>query len=104
MASQTILEKKSKEIRVLSEANREILEAIEHSNSRRRFWANLGYCALLLAVLLGIFYQFQLAAKNTHHIDCIIKDLSTPPPKGTPPDARKYISNLETDCNINFTK
>lgn len=101
MANPTVLEKKSKEVKVLSETNQEILNAIEKSNKKRRFWANIGYAALLLAIFLGIYYQFSLAAKNTRHIDCIIKLSETPLKPG---DRAKYIDNLNNTCQIKFIK
>lgn len=51
--------------------------------------------------------QNQIAIQSKQHIDCIIKDLSTPPPPGASPNAKKYIdirSTLSSDCNIKFTQ
>lgn len=104
MATPTVLEQKSKEVIALSDSNQALLDAIEHNNRRRRFWANVASVAILFAISLGIFYQFSLAAQNKKHIDCIIKDLATPPPPGTSPNAKKYISDLATECNIKFTQ
>lgn len=101
MANPTVLEKKSKEVKVLSDANRELLEAIEHNNQRRRFWASVAFGAVMIAIGLGIFYQFELATKNTKHIDCVVKLFTTP----LPANARsRTISNPSTTCNINFSK
>lgn len=91
----------------LTQATSDLMTKIEKANVRAR---NVGLATLVLVTVLvglgvvGIYKQNQLASDNKKHIDCIIKDLATPPPKGTPPDARKYITNLETDCNIQFTE
>lgn len=69
--------------------------------------ASCGFAILLIIGLIGLAYQNHYALESKHHIDCIIKDLSTPPPAGTSPNARKYIdirSTLTADCNIKFTQ
>lgn len=78
-------------------------------NSAKRKWniawvlACTAFFIILALGVIGIFYQNHYALQNKKHIDCIIKDLATPPPPGTPATARKYIDNLQTDCNIKFT-
>lgn len=97
--STTILEKKSKEVKVLDETTKELLASIEHKDSRRRFWSTVAFVALLVAILLSILYQFRLATQSKNHIDCIVKLFSTPIPK----DSRtKFISDAYTTCNIRF--
>lgn len=97
--SKTILEKKSKEIKVLDEATRELLAGIEYKDRRRRFWSTVAFVALLVAILLSILYQFRIATQSKNHIDCIVKLFSTPTPK----DSRtKFISDAYTTCNIKF--
>ncbi len=43
----------------------------------------------------------QLAQKNTDHINCIIKDLTTQRP---PSASQKLIQIVGKDCNIKFTQ
>lgn len=81
--------------------------------SAKRKWniawvlAIMGFLIILIGLAIGVFYQNYYALQNKKHIDCIIKDLSTPPPPGTSPNAKKYIdirSTLTADCNIRFTQ
>lgn len=67
----------------------------------------VAFFILLFVGVIGIYYQNQVAGQSKRHIDCIIKDLATPPPKGASPNAKKYIdirSTLTSDCNIKFTQ
>lgn len=104
MANKTKLQKKQEEIKHLDSATQAVITRINQNDRRLRISGFFAICVLLLVGITGIFYQNHLASQNKKHIDCIIKDLATPPPKNTPPDARKYIANLETDCQIKFTK
>lgn len=103
----TILEQKSKEVKVLDETTRELLASIEHKDKRSRQWQMFAFSALLLVGVIGIYKQNQIAGQSKKHIDCIIKDLATPPPKNASPNAKKYIdirSTLSSDCSIKFTQ
>lgn len=102
--ARTKLEKKKEEIQHLDAATQAIIGRLNKSDKRLKVVAFIILVFLLTVGVIGILYQNHYALQNKKHIDCIIKDLATPPPKGTPPDARKYIANLETDCQIKFTK
>lgn len=97
----TILEQKSKEVKVLDETTRELLASMETKDRKRRFWATIAFGIIIVGLGMGIYYQSYLAAQNKQHIDCIIKDLSTPLPAGS---RSKYIENLSSDCHIKFTQ
>lgn len=102
--AKTLLEQKSKEVKVLDETTRELLASIEHKDRRRRQWGTLAFCALLTATGIGIWATYDQGVIGRQHTDCIIKDLTTP----IPPDAKsKYIdihSRLTADCKIKFVK
>lgn len=79
--------------------------------SAKRKWniayilAGIALAIVLLAIGISILYQNHYALQSRDHIDCIIKDLTTVPPPGTLPTARKYIdprSALTADCKIKF--
>jgi hypothetical protein len=58
----------------------------------------------LVLVAYGIHQNNALSVKSNNHIDCIIRDLSTPQKAGT---SHKYIdprSALTRDCHIKFTQ
>lgn len=67
----------------------------------------IAFFILFSTGVIGLMYQNHYALQSKRHIDCIIKDLATPPPPGSSPNARKYIdirSTLSSDCNIKFTQ
>lgn len=69
--------------------------------------ASVAFFILIIIGIVGLAYQNHYALQNKNHIDCIIKDLATPPPSGSSPNAKKYIdirSTLTADCNIKFTQ
>lgn len=88
----------------LDAETRHILSAIKSKNNKALAWFIISWSILLAVGVSGIYRQNQIAIQNKKHIDCIIKDLATPPPKGASPNAKKYIENLSTDCNIKFTQ
>lgn len=96
----TILEKKSKEVKVLDETTQALLVSIEQKDRKRRFWYTIAFLMLLTVGIAGVYYQNYLAAQNKEHIDCIIKDLSTPLPQNS---RSKYIDVLSNECHIKFT-
>lgn len=98
--AKTILEKKSKEVQVLDETTQALLTSIENKDRKRRFWYTIAFFMLLTVGIVGVYYQNYLASQNKQHIDCIIKDLSTPLPQGS---RSKYIQILSSECHIKFT-
>lgn len=56
----------------------------------------------LVLVSYGIRQSNQLAARSTNHIDCIIKDLSTPLPADKKSRVIDYQTRLSSDCKIKF--
>lgn len=56
----------------------------------------------LVLVAYGINQNNRLATQSKQHIDCIIKDLSTPQPSGTTHKYIDYQTRLTSDCKIKF--
>lgn len=78
--------------------------------SAKRKWniayvlAASAFAIIIMAIGISILYQNHYALQSKNHIDCIIKDLTTPQAPGT---THKYIdirSPLTADCNIKFTQ
>lgn len=91
----------------LDEASQTLRASAKKKWNRAVISAVLAFFILGSIGVVGLYYQNHYALESKNHIDCIIKDLSTPPPPGTSPNARKYIdvrSTLSADCNIKFTQ
>lgn len=95
MATPTVLEQKAKQVKVLDQVTQDLLASFEAKDRKRRNWTTMAFCALLLAISIGIYYQFDLAAQNKRHIDCIVKLLATPTQTGQ----TRHIVNLSS-CQI----
>lgn len=100
--SKSKLEKKQEEIKHLDEATQTIIRRIDKNDRRLRLSAYLLLSILLIVGIVGIYYQNHIAAQSKNHIDCIIKDLSTPVSPGTTKHI-DYRSVLNKDCKIKFT-
>lgn len=101
--AETILERKSKEVKVLDETTQALLASMEKNDRKHRFWQNIALISLLFLAVLGLGYQDYLAQQSKHHIDCIIKLSETP----IPADAKsRYIAinTINDTCQIKFTR
>ncbi len=90
----------------LDEASQTLRASAKKKWNLSFIFAFAAFFVLLIIGIIGLAYQNHFALQNKNHLDCIIKDLATPPPPGTSPTARKYIdirSSLTADCNIKFT-
>lgn len=96
----TRLDRKAEEIQHLDEATQAILHKLNKSDIRLQISAFVLLFIVVTSGVAGIFYQNHYALQNKRHIDCIIKDLATPQKPGT---THKYITDLQTECNIKFT-
>lgn len=89
----------------LTQATADLMARIEHANARARV---VGLITIFLVTILialgvaGIYKQNTVAANNKNHIDCIIKDLSTPLPPGAKARVIDYQTRLSADCKIKF--
>lgn len=100
------IKKASDKAHNLDEASRTLRTSAKKKWNLAVVSASAAFFVLLIIGIVGLAYQNHYALQNKNHIDCIIKDLATPPPPGVPPTARKYIdirSTLTADCNIKFT-
>lgn len=91
----------------LTEATSDLMSKIEHANSKARTVGMITIALILLLVALGvigIYKQNQLAAQAKDHIDCIIKDLSTPIPANAKSKYIDYQTRLSADCHIKFVQ
>ena len=86
---------------VLDEETQALLHSVRNRNTMAIRWFVISWTILFGLAVFGIYYQNKLAAENKQHIDCIIKDLATPQKPGT---TTKYITDLSTECNIQFTQ
>lgn len=96
----SVLEQKSKQIRVLDATTQALLADIAIKDRKQRFWASVAFALLMVVGVVGLYYQNYLSVQNKAHIDCIIKDLATPRPPDT---QQKYIELLGNECHIKFT-
>lgn len=98
------VDKKTEELGHLDTATQEIINRLNNSDRRFRTTRWITLLVVLTVGVAGILYQVHVANQSRDHIDCIIKDLSTPQAPGT---THKYIdvqSVLSKDCKIRFTK
>lgn len=102
MANKTKLEKKQEEIQHLDSATQAIIIRLNKSDKRLKVTAFLVIILFLIVGVIGILYQNHYALQNKNHIDCIIKDLSTPQKPGTTHKYIDYQSQLSSDCKIKF--
>lgn len=100
--TKTKLDKKNEEIKHLDMATQAIIMRLNKSDSRLKISAFILIVVLLATGVIGILYQNHYALQNKNHIDCIIKDLSTPTSPGTSKHI-DYQSVLNKDCKIKFT-
>lgn len=101
------VEEASAKAHTLDEASQALRASAKKKWNKAIIFAALAFLTLFIVGLVGIFYQVHYQYQSKNHIDCIIKDLATPPPPGTSPNAKKYIdirSTLSSDCNIKFTQ
>lgn len=80
---------------------------ILRSSAKKKWNRAIILCCVAFLVLLsigvaGILYQNHYALQNKNHIDCIIKDLSTPLPAGAKSRVIDYQTRLQADCKIKF--
>lgn len=106
--SKQLIEKKSNQAHVLNDATQDLLHSVKKKNNKAVGWFIISWTLLfvvaiitLIFVLRGINRQNYLAEQNTDHIDCIIKTLSTPIPKGS---EHRVIEYLSGECHIKFTQ
>lgn len=95
------VDRKNEEIKHLDEATQEIIKRLNKSDRRLKISAFILVIVLLAVGVIGILYQNHYALQNKNHIDCIIKDLSTPASPGTTKHI-DYQSVLNKDCKIKF--
>ena len=89
----------------LTDATAGLIAKIEKANAKARIVGAVTIFLILVLVgigVAGIYKQNQIAAANKDHIDCIIKDLSTPLPPGAKARVIDYQSRLTADCKIKF--
>lgn len=98
--AKSLLERKKTEIKHLDAATQAIIINLNKNDYRLRLTAFVTLAIVATFGTIGIYYQIHLAAQSKQHIDCIIKDLATPLPPGS---RSKYITNLQSQCNIKFT-
>lgn len=101
MAKPTKLQQKVKDIQHLDAATQAIIGRMDKNDFRLRVTTLFTLSLILIFGTVGIYYQIHLASQSKQHIDCIIKDLATPLPQGS---RSKYITDLQTDCNIKFVQ
>lgn len=100
--SKSKLQQKQEEIKHLDEATQTIIMRIDKNDRRLRLSAYALLSLLLIVGVVGIFYQNHIATQSKNHIDCIIKDLSTPIPEGAKTKYIDYQTRLQADCKIKF--
>lgn len=88
----------------LDEETQATLDRVRTKNNKAIGWFIVSWTILLLLALFGIYYQNRLATQSKNHIDCIIKDLSTPLPAGAKARYIDYQTRLSADCRIKFTQ
>lgn len=102
MTSNKVLQAGNK-AHVIDEETQTLLNSVRLKNARALKWGAACFLILFAIGVGGIVWQNRIANQSKQHIDCIIKDLSTPQKPGT---THKYIdprSSLTRDCNIKFT-
>lgn len=102
MTAKNKVTRASEHARAIDEETQALLSSVKNRNSRAIGWFIVSWTILFILSLVGLYYQNHLASQNKQHIDCIIKDLSTP----QQPGKTKYIdyrSVLSSDCNIKFS-
>lgn len=77
------------------------------ASAKKKWNRAIVLCCVAFLILLsigvaGIFYQNHYALESKNHIDCIIKDLSTPLPAGAKSRVIDYQTRLNADCKIKF--
>lgn len=100
--AKTKLDKKNEEIKHLDVATQAIIMRLNKSDNRLKVSAFILIVILLASAVIGIFYQNHYALQNKNHVDCIIKDLSTPLPPGAKARVIDYQTRLSADCKIKF--
>lgn len=85
----------------LDKETRQVLSNVKHKSSKAVAWFIVSWSILLLVGVGGIVKQNQIANQNKNHIDCIVKLLASPLPKGA---RARVLNNPSTTCNITFTK
>lgn len=87
----------------LDEASQTLRASAKKKWNRAIVLAIIAFMILLSIGIVGIFYQNHIATQSKNHIDCIIKDLSTPQAPGTTHKYIDYQTRLSSDCKIKFT-
>ncbi len=101
-SQKTRLQRKVQDIQHLDNATQAIIMRIDKNDYRLRITAFFTLSVILILGTVGIYYQVHLATQNKQHIDCIIKDLSTPLPPGAKAKYIQYQTRLNADCKIKF--
>lgn len=89
----------------LTIATEDLMKTIEKNNRKARNLGGLAIVMLLIIItigVIGIYQQNSIAKANKNHIDCIIKDLSTPLPSDKKSRVIDYKTRLTADCKIKF--
>lgn len=86
----------------LDEASQSLRASAKKKWNRAIILSGIAFLILLSIGVVGILYQNHYALQSKNHIDCIIKDLSTPLPPGAKARYIDYQSRLSADCKIKF--
>lgn len=98
------VKKAASKAHALDEASQTLRSSARRKWNKAIIFAVAAFLILCVIGVVGIFYQVHYAYLNKQHIDCIIKDLSTPQKPGTTHKYIDYRSILSSDCNIKFTQ
>lgn len=102
--TQNKVQQASDKAHFLDEETQAVFASVKNNFNKTFIWFVVSWTSLLVIGVYGIYDQIHIFTQSKQHIDCIIKDLSTPQKPGT---THKYIdprSSLTRDCNIKFTK
>lgn len=92
----------SKKAHNLDEASQSLRASAKRKWNIAIILACIAFFILLFIGIIGLAYQNHYALQSKNHIDCIIKDLSTPIPPGAKTRYIDYQSRLSADCKIKF--
>lgn len=92
----------SERVKALDTETQNLLSDVRSKNSKALRWFAASWTILFILAVGGLYYQNKLATQSKSHIDCIIKDLSTPQAPGTTHKYIDYQTRLSADCKIKF--
>lgn len=98
-----ITKKAANKAHALDEASQTLRASAKRKWSIAYILAGVAFTIIWVSIGISILYQNHYALQNKNHIDCIIKDLSTPQQPGTTHKYIDYRSILSNDCDIRFT-